>query len=73
MNYKLCDQLTEEMTDVKKKLRQVERESCEWTQKQNKSQWYFQSKKNQRSSTSIPGDSESDDSVLPASSPGSDV
>ena len=73
MNYKLCDQLTEEMTSVKKQLRQVERELSEWTRKQNKSQWYLQRKKNQNSSTSTPGDSESDDSVLPASSPGSDV
>ena len=72
VNYKLCDQLTEEIS-VKKQLRQVERELSEWTRKQNKSQWYLQRKKNQNSSTSTPGDSESDDSVLPASSPGSDV
>ena len=73
MNYKLCDQLTEEMTSVKKQLRQVEHELCEWTQKQNKSQWYFQRKKKRSSGTSTPGDSESEDSVLPSSSPGSDV
>ena len=56
MNYKLCDHFTEEITSVKKQLKQVEHELCEQTQKQNKSQWYFQRKKKRSSGTSTSGD-----------------
>lgn len=78
MNYKLCDQLTEEMSDVKRQLRKVENQLEVWTKKDKKSQWYFKGKKKCRSSSSTnlgsPGGSKSDSSsALPLSSPGSDA
>lgn len=78
MNYKLCDQLTEEMSDVKRQLRRVENQLEEWIKKEKKSQWYFRGKKKRKSSSSTsigsPGGSESDSSsALPLSSPGSDA
>ena len=53
VNYKLCDQLTEEMSDVKRQLRKVENQLEEWTKRDKKSKWYFQGKKKRENSSSI--------------------
>lgn len=38
-NYKLCDQLTEEMSAIKKK-RECEQELCMWSRRQQQADWY---------------------------------
>ena len=43
-NYKLCDQLTEEMSEIKQKKRECEHEVEIWKQKQRKSSWYKKKK-----------------------------
>lgn len=39
-NYKLCDQLTEEMSELKPKRRLYEKELQEWNRKKGKAEWY---------------------------------
>jgi len=59
-NYKLCDQLTEEMADLKQKKRECENELNVWKQKQKKSSWYNKKKKGtSASSTEIISESDS--------------
>lgn len=44
-NYKLCEQLTEEMRSLKRKKREYEEELRLWERKDSKSQWYQKGKK----------------------------
>ena len=51
-NYKSCDQLTEEMSLIKKQKHQRESELQLWKRKQQQSKWYNQKKKGKRGSSS---------------------
>ena len=51
-NYKLCDQLTEEMSEIKHKKRACEQELESWKRKQHKSSWYKKHKGSSSSSSS---------------------
>ena len=44
-NYKVCDQLTEEMSSLKKRKRECEEELRLWKRKQQQGRWYKRSKK----------------------------
>lgn len=67
-NYKLCDQLTEEMSVLKGKRRECEKELNTWKRKQQQAAWYTLKKKGKSvhpesqstSTTSYPSDTESD-------------
>jgi hypothetical protein len=71
-NYKECDQITEQMSELKVERRRIEIELEGLTKKQKKSKWYHATKKTSRRSKSLPGSSS--DSIqrsLPFSYPSS--
>ena len=51
-NYKLCDQITEDMSTIKKRRREFERELGIWKRKQQQGKWYGRKKLKSKSSTS---------------------
>ena len=67
-NYKLCDQLTEEMSELKGKKRECEKELNTLKRKQQQAAWYVLKKKGRgvrpetqsTSTTSYPSETESD-------------
>ena len=58
-NYKLCDQVTEEMTVIKKRKRECEQELVIWEKKQQKGSWYRKKSRVVKSVSTGPGNSES--------------
>ena len=69
-NYKLCEEISQEIQFVTKQKSEVSQELCLFREKERKSRWYQQKKKRLSGSTSNISVA-SDDSEFPPSSPGS--
>ena len=67
-NYKVCDQLTEEMTALKKKKRESETELKFWMRKVQKSTWYNRRKNMSTSETENDNDVRQRRSITPVTS-----
>ena len=66
-NFKLCDELTEEMSDIKHKMRSCKQEIECWKRKQSQSLWYKNRKQDSSSSSSstMLSDNQAESSTLP--------